>query len=74
MFFALSICCSKISLLWFSRRLVGKARSGAYRLYLAALATLAALVLAAVVVFVFVILLGCRYVETSHHTRVKTNH
>ena len=53
---------SKLSLLWFTRRLVGMALGGA-RVYFAALVTLASVVLVSTLIFIMLAALGCRYVE-----------
>ena len=62
----LAVGLTKLSLLWFSRRMVGRASSGAYRVYFAVLAILASIVLVSTIIFIMVTALGCRYVEISY--------
>ena len=62
----LAVGLTKLSLLWFSRRMVGRALSGAYRVYFAVLAILASIVLVSTIIFIMVTALGCRYVEISY--------
>ena len=68
--FGLTMVFTKLSLLWFTRRMVG--RASGYRVYVAVLATFAFLLLAGFVSFIFVVTLGCRYVKIS--LRFKTNY
>ena len=63
-------CFSKLSLLWFSRRLVGRASSGAFRTYYRALMALMTIISLLIVSFLIVSVVECRYVST-HSTLCK---